>query len=355
MKRTGQNNKRGGGAFRLFALLLTALCAALTAGGLVRVYRLSAAYEHSTPLYVANGVLAWFREENYTAIASAAGLTFTPFEDASCLGELLRESTDGGALRAVRLSHGRYRIESGGALLAELTLSARAGEGRYGLEQWSLDTLSLAGVAPRANLTVVAPAAAAVSINGRALGAEFAEDTLVPVNEFGALPASAPPAVLTRYRVSGLFCAPRVTALSRSGDACPVELSQDEAVVTLPADAQTVALLSPLAEQAATAYAKFISKDAEREDVLVFFLEETQFYKHLKQYDNQWYNDHDAFAFSDMQTGSWQALDDAHARCDITFRYTVTMGRRVFDYPSHYTLYFVDTPSGWKISNLAVR
>jgi hypothetical protein len=354
MSRAGQIKSRSP-AFGLFVLLLTVFCAALTAGGLIRVYRLAVAFEHSAPARVVEGVVRLFREEDYAVLALEGGLALSPFEDAGHLGAVVRDRMGGDpqSVEAVRLSQGRYRIQSGSTPLAELSLSYSPAAGEYGLDVWELESLALQAF-PRDDLIILAPAQTAVSLNGKILTEDFAEDTAVAAGEYGALPQGVAPALLTRYRVSGLLARPQITAGSPDGAACAVNLVQNTATVTCPAGEETIAQLSPLAERAAMAYANFITKDAELDDVLPFFLKGTQCYTNLRQFDNRWYNEHDAFAFSDMQTGCWQALDGDHVRCDVVFEYSITMGRRVFDYPSRYTLYFVRTGPDWKISNLLV-
>ena len=108
-------------------------------------------------------------------------------------------------------------------------------------------------------------------------------------------------------------------------------------------------------EQAACAYAKFITNDVTLDEVLPYFLPEAPYYTHLKQFYNGWYNAHDAYAFKNVVFSDWSAYDESHVSCDIAFDYWIKMGRREFTYPSRYTMYFVKGNNGWRVANLLVR
>ena len=112
--------------------------------------------------------------------------------------------------------------------------------------------------------------------------------------------------------------------------------------------------LSLFVEAAAKAYATYITRDSQLTEVLPFFLPGTEFYTHLSQFYNGWYNEHDSYAFDNVVISEWAALDADHLSCEIAFDYSITLGWRTFDYPSRYTVYLVRTGGGWKISNLVV-
>ena len=44
-----------------------------------------------------------------------------------------------------------------------------------------------------------------------------------------------------------------------------------------------------------------------------------------------------------------------HLSCDVSFLYQIAKGRKTYDYPSSYTLYFVQKDGAWKIASMEVK
>lgn len=341
--------------FPLFLIMLTVLCAVTVVALWLHVYDTVSDYEKSQPSGVLRQIEAMFEQKNYAALLEHSDLILSPYEDLSALEQRMQELTGGTTsdVQIVQCDETHYDVLGGRNTLATVVLRHIPSDKDDGFGTWENERLTLA-ISPRTNLIVDCPDGVTVWVNGKpskdAEKAEKATDTA-----YGTLPAQVPQAVFMRYFITGLLCKPEITAEDAAGRPCRIEQTGDMIRVVREPDEALTQRLSSLAIAASQMYARYITKDAERTDVLPFFLEGTEIHSHIQNFYSGWYNDHDAYSFSNAQISKISMLDDMHISCDITFDYTIKMGRHTFDYPSHYTLYFVKLNAGWKISNLLVR
>lgn len=339
--------------FAIFALMLYAFCAALAVGGMFRVYNMSLAYERSNAEYVARHVINLFEQKRYDEILKQSGVTLSEFETPAAFGSALEKGFAEGEFTLVRTNSKSWRISRGGKALATLELCCKNGGGEYGLDLWGIEKLTLTAPVPSA-YTVQAPHTVSISVNGIVPDDRYLDESDTAESPFGKLPETLAPERVRTYRLEGMFSPPEVTALGENGKECAIVLFQNNVSVSLLPEQQVITQLSTLGEQAACAYAKYITNDAVLDDVLPFFLPESEYYAHLKQFYNGWYNAHDDHAFSNSVFSDWCAYDDRHVSCDISFDYWIKMGRHEYTYPSKYTMYFVLSDYGWRVANLVV-
>ncbi len=338
--------------FVIFALMLHAFCAALAVGGMLRVYNTALAYEHSRPEYVVQSVVSLFEEHRYAELIKLGQIPLSKLETAGHFGRAAEESYGGGAFSASRSGENVWQIACGGKPVATLSLRCQRDTGRN-TPLWSADKLAVLLPAPQ-SYTVQAPLAVRLTVNGAVPEDSALAEVAQAESPFGRLPEALAPEAANIYRFDGLFLPPEVTAADAGGLSCSVVRFQHSISVGLSPDEQVVAQLSEFGEQAACAYAKYITNDATLDEVLPYFLPESQYYTYLKQFYNGWYNAHDEHAFKNAQFSNWNAYDTRHVSCDISFDYWIKMGRREYTYPSKYTMYFVLGQNGWRVSNLVV-
>ncbi len=339
--------------FIVFALMLHAFCAALAVGGMVRVYDIALGYEHSRPEYVVQNVLSLFEGKRYADILELGQVPLSRLETAVNFEHAAAERYDGGKFSVLRSGEQEWQIACGGKPAATLTLRCQKGGGRHGMDLWTAEKLTVLSPVPQ-NYTVKTPPGVRLAVNG----VEPDDSALVEATQagspFGTLPDALAPTAAKVYRFDGLFEPPEVTASSDDGAACTVARFQSSVSVCLTPSEQVVSVLSAFGRQAACAYAKYITNDATLDEVLPFFLPESGYYTHLKQFYNGWYNAHDQYAFKNAEFSNWQAYDARHISCDIAFDYWIKMSRHEYTYPSKYTMYFVLADNGWRVSNLVV-
>ena len=340
--------------FIIFALMLHAFCAALAVGGMLRVYNIALAYEHSRPEHVVRSVLSIFEERRYAELIELGQIPLSRFETAEHFGRAAQESYSNGAFSVSSGSENRWQISCGGSPVATLSLRVQNDAMQHsGMALWRADRLELFLPAPR-SYTVQAPPAARLTVNGVATDDSVLTEAAQAESPFGRLPDALAPETARVYRFDGLFLPPEIAATDANGLPGTVTRVQNSILVGLSPDVSVIAQLSELGEQAACAYAKYITNDATLDEVLPYFLPESQYYTHLKQFYNGWYNAHEQYAFKNAAFSNWNAYDARHVSCDIAFDYWIKMGRREYTYPSKYTMYFVLGQNGWRVANLVV-
>lgn len=339
--------------FAVFALMLHAFCAALAVGGMVRVYNIALAYEHSRPEYVAQNVMSLFEKKHYEEIIKLGQVPLSKFETTESFGRAAEKIYNQGEFKISRSGENIWQIDCGGKPVATLLLHCQKGGGHHGMDAWTIEQLTLVSPAPQSYTLKIPP-----SVNCTVNSVKPDENALITgaqINSpFGSLPDALVPAAAKVYRFDGLFLPPEVAASTDNGAACTVTQYQNSVSVNLPPDEQVIAQLSEFGEQAACAYAKYITNDATLDEVLPFFLPESGYYTHLKQFYNGWYNAHDQYAFKNAEFSNWNAFDERHVSCDISFDYWIKMSRHEYTYPSKYTMYFVLGNNGWRVANLVV-
>lgn len=340
--------------FIIFALMLHAFCAALAVGGMLRVYNMALAYEHSRPEYVVRGVLSLFEEKRYAELIRLGQIPLSRFETAEHFGRAAQESYGDRTFSVSRGGENQWQIVCGGKPVSTLSLRCQKDvKQRGGTALWTADRLELLLPAPQ-SYTVQAPPAVRLTVNGVVPDDSVLTEAAYVESPFGRLPDALAPEAARVYRFDGLFLPPEIAATDANGLPGVVTRFQNSISVGLSPSAQVVAQLSEFGEQAACAYAKYITNDATLDEVLPYFLPESQYFTYLKQFYNGWYNVHEQYAFKNATFSNWYAYDTRHVSCDITFDYWIKMGRREYTYPSKYTMYFVLGPNGWRVANLVV-
>ncbi|HWP50403.1 MAG TPA: hypothetical protein VN626_01775 [Clostridia bacterium] len=339
--------------FIIFALMLHAFCAALAVGGMMRVYSMMLAYEHSRPEYVARNVLSLFEDKRYADIIKLGKVPLSKMETAESFGRAAEKNYSGGQFSLSRSGDSNWQIACDGRPVATLSLRNQKSGGRHGMDLWTTQRLDVLSPAPQ-SYTVQAPPAVRIAVNDIVPGNSALVTQALIQSPFGKLPDSLAPAVAKVYQFDGLFLPPDVTATADNGTTCAVAQFQNSITVCLSPSEQVIAQLSQFGEQAACAYAKFITNDAKLDEVLPFFLPESEYYTHLKQFYNGWYNEHDQYAFKNARFSNWFMYDERHISCDISFDYWIKMKRHEYTYPSKYTMYFVLSDKGWRVANLVV-
>lgn len=348
-KTTSQTNY----IFVVFALMLHAFCAALAVGGLIRVYNISLAYEYSRPEYVAQNVLTLFTEKRYEQIINLGQVPLSKLETTESFARAAEKSYNKGEFKMSRSGDYNWQIDCDGKPVATFILNCQKGGNRHGMDVWTIEQLTVVSPVPQ-SYTLQAPSSVNFTVNGVEPDNSFLVTGAQINSPFGSLPDALAPVAAKVYRFDGLFLPPEVTPSTDDGIDCTVTQYAKSISLCLSPSKPVIAQLSEFGEQAACAYAKYITNDATLDEVLPFFLPESGYYTHLKQFYNGWYNAHDQYAFKNAEFSNWNAYDERHVSCDISFDYWIKMSRHEYTYPSKYTMYFVLGNNGWRVANLVV-
>lgn len=358
MRATAKNRSKGQTAFFIFAAILFITCGALTAGGLFRLYKTAEQYELSSPDNVAADALSIFEEKRYDELIPLCGIALSKFESEENLAAAIELAAPEGEYRFSRSESNSYKLFRGEKELAELVLTCLKGESEYGFDRWEISRINLS-VFPE-DYTVTASPAFSPSANGvlldRALIDHAASEKLKTelFENFGSLSEELSPEPPIVYRLKGLYCPPEIAITGGENRKSVIHTLENDITAAVYPDDETIAEVSEIALSAAECYAKYITNDASLDEILPYFLPNSQFYRNLTEFYNGWYNAHDSYSFEQPRFAGWQIYDDSHISCMIMFNYRITMGRHQYEYPSKYSMSLIKTDSGWKVANLTV-
>ncbi|MDE7278224.1 MAG: hypothetical protein K2N26_00630 [Oscillospiraceae bacterium] len=202
------------------------------------------------------------------------------------------------------------------------------------------------------SVKVVVPESAEVRANGSILPDEFVSDEEYTIHDFDDLDDKSLIPRFTVYDTGAVFISePEVKVYGENGN----ELVISEEKKTLRAlpepTTEQLAEIKSAAEEAAIAYAMYITQDTSFEPLKKYLVEDSELYRRIKGFYHDWYRDHtttyDNVVFSDIVT-----YDEEHFTLHIEFDYHVNIGYRVNDYEVEYTMSMIKIDGVWKIAGM---
>ena len=356
--------------FSVLVCFLFLFLVPLEIGGLRELWEFLEEYQLSLPENAAQEGLELFQNREIEILSQYVEYTPHPLDRVSSLDGWLEEYLgfyDEDAEytlipRTGTSSQKRYVVARDGVKVAELLLTPTAGETKRGFSLWEISDIDIAAVSGRCGVELIVPQGVEVQVNGIPLGEEYLVENALPaeVSGYEGMPPELKPTV-RKYRVEGLLEPPELTASPKGDGSCVIEEMEGEEAdvlryqVTRFAGDSLRETAGILAENAAKLYARFITKDAQLEALVPYLFQGGPLYGQLYGFSNAWYIDHDSYEFQDFEMGRFILYDDSHFSCDVEFNYIIRMGSKVYEYPSAYTLYFVNSAQGWQAAALEIR
>jgi len=129
---------------------------------------------------------------------------------------------------------------------------------------------------------------------------------------------------------------------------------EDVITVAYKADEKTNQELKELGQNFAEAYSKFISRDGIRWDMLKYVNWDSDLYRSLNSFDNQFFSSHDSYEFNNFKFSDIGLLQKNFYTITIDYDYTVINGDQVKVYPTKFQLIISDYLNGYKIFDMNV-
>ena len=341
--------------FGWFFAVYTFLWIGAAAVGLWFLWGFLEQYDRNSPDIIAKNAAAEIESGSHELLLQSEELAPDRFFTAEQKEEWLAAYLAGKRIssRKVPGEENCYQLSADGDDFAQITLEPDGAENRYGMRPYrvskvetSLETLP--------EIVIQAPADAVIKVNdvpltaGDQTGENKAEQAYAGMPEGYALPGQV------TYRLQNLAMLPEVSAVMEGG-ICSVVQQDTVFTVTAEADDTLRQEIETPAMEASHLYARFITQDANRRDLTPYLLSGTEFYDKLAGFYNGWYIDHDSYEFGETTVDNFRMYSKDHLSCEVQFIYQVRRGSKIHEFPSSYTLYFIRTEEGWKISSIAAR
>lgn len=332
--------------FSRFLFFWTAALAVAVVLLLVQLWTALAKYENATPEAAVIRFLETTEKADEQQLLEQSGFVLSPYEKPGAYGAALRASLEG--IPADRDTLRFSKKEKGDAC----TVKVIAPDASVTLEL----TRAKAGgwtvcppVPQTRSCTILAPAHAAVTVNGQPLSANQSTGSRTAAG-YGDL-AEAPQVL--EYKLDGLLAAPEVAAALADGTACTVQPGKDGAVeVTVPVPAAQQQELTSFAWDTAHAYVRYISRDAVFAEVDAYLYPNTPLREAVRTFDTYWYTDHTSAAFANEELVAAGSVGDSCCWVELKLEYLVDIGYREVTIPVHYRFYAAQLDGAWKLVSM---
>ncbi|MBR2339068.1 MAG: hypothetical protein IKA63_06340 [Clostridia bacterium] len=315
-------------------------------------------YEATIPSFALDQYVQWVQDKDYESIYDHAEFeetTLVTKDEYIAYLERIYAGTPNEITLRQRVSAQEniqeYSVYYDDKRMSIIYLSSREEEGKT---RWQVTTK----LVYQPELTLICGTDNQLLLNGEDISLlGFTPEEIQETVFSGAKDAAVYPTVY-RYTLSGFLNEPRIEATSLNGSSC--EVVRDENDPTLfrlkhPISAENKLQLEELATTAATTYAKFIAKDETRKNFLKLVYKDCAFYDTIRNFNNEWFNDHDSYEFKDLKVLNGFQYSDSDYTCEVTFRPVYTRkGKEIDARNAHYRVHFLRIDDQWLLTSLSI-
>lgn len=148
------------------------------------------------------------------------------------------------------------------------------------------------------------------------------------------------------YTVSNYIDIPNIKVIYKEKD-CKLIIKDREIDAVLDLSNSEKTELKEVLLNTAKLYARYITNDAKFSELSSFLYKDTEFYKEVRNFFNDWYA-HDDYEFRDVEIlGVNQVAENAFYG-EVSFNYILKKGKKEFPFPSKYQIYFIKSSDFWE-------
>ncbi len=318
------------------------------------LYRELEHYETTTPNTALNAYVNWIHNGDFESIYAASDFTETVLNTKEEYIKYLARVYDGDkssvtVREKVTSTEERkeYSVYMGDRRVSGFSLIKNPA---WGETAWSYET-EVQYLPP---VTIFAAEEIRLSVNGTEASLLNLSGTPVQNTVFGVSEETDLLPIVYSYTIESLLNPPTIDGLTLSGDVCTVK--QDEQGVyhvQRSTSENTQTEREELAKEVAFTYAKFISRDAKREDLLKKIAPSSELYQKIKVFSNDWFSRHDTVEFRDVTIANYAQYSGTDFSCEVRFNPVYLRGGQeketgIF----HNRMNFVLVDGEWQLFNM---
>jgi len=233
---------------------------------------------------------------------------------------------------------------------ATLVVSKTSSKSKYGFSIYEIASLEQYSLQ---DYTLIQAPGTQILINGSAIDPAYITDqtsTGTVYEQIQVGPFESTTYVLPDYLASG-----EITAIDASNSPCKLTWNEDHTscTSTYVLNEDTLQEISAFATNAAKEYAVFATiKYAPRDSLLKYLYPETDFYKAIKTYDNDWGISKTADSFASVDVSNPIQYSPTEYSCVVSLDYLVKQGSTEKTYPLSFTCYLTTKNGSIQMVNL---
>ena len=309
------------------------------------------AYEAKTPSAALANYLQWIQDGDYEAIYAASDFEETVLNTKEEFFKYLDRLYDGdlstlSVREKVTSTDERkdYTIYVDNKRVSSLTLIKNP---EWGDTTWNYVT-EIHYLPP---VSIIAADNTRISING--VDVSLLNLTNKPAQEtvWSGMSKTDDLPLVYEYTLENLLNPPTVEALALSGDVCQVAQTSDYVYEVYQPVAEALRTeREELAQDAAFLYAKFVARDAEKNELLKLIHKDSDLYQTIRRFDNQWFTGHYSYEFSDVKISEYSQFTSSVFACEVCFQPKYYVGKGPIDgTPFNCRVMFVQVEDEWEL------
>ncbi len=202
------------------------------------------------------------------------------------------------------------------------------------------------------SVRICVPKGAEVRANGTVLDNRFISSEKYEIHDYDDLDDKTLIPQFEVYDTGNIFISePEIQVYGKNGAPLAVTEEKDGLRALPVPDEALLAEVKSAAEESALTYAMYITQDTSFEPLKKYLVEDSEFYRRIKNFYHDWYRDHtttyDNVVFSDIVM-----YDENHFKLHIDFDYHVNIGYKTNDYDVEYTMCLIKLDGEWKIAGM---
>ncbi len=309
------------------------------------------AYEAETPSAALANYLQWIKDGDYEAIYAASDFEETVLNTKEEFLKYLDRLYDGdlstlSVREKVTSTEDRkdYTIYVDDERVSNLTLIKNP---EWGETAWNYIT-EVQYLPP---VSIIAADNTRITVNGvdaslLNLTSQSAQETV-----WSGMSATDDLPAVCQYTLENLLNPPTVEGLTLSGDVCEVAQTGDYVYeVHHPVTEVLRTEREAFAQEAAFLYAKFVARDAEKNELLELIHKDSDLYQTIRAFDNQWFTKHTSHEFSDVKLSAYSQFTSSDFTCEVSFQPKYYLGKtEIVGTPFRCRVTFVQIEDDWKL------
>lgn len=236
---------------------------------------------------------------------------------------------------------------------ADLTVSKTGEKSKYGFPLYEITSLEQY---PLSYYTLVQYPGTTILIQDRPIDVSYQIDQVTLASCFDQIETG--PFYKTTYSIPDYLVSTALTARDSSNNSCELVWNDDHTTCTafLLPDDTVKQEVTDFSEAASKAYAIFATiKYADKSPLLAYLYPDTDFYKAISTYDNDWGITKTSDRFDTVSCSDFMKYSETEYSCDVSLSYFVSQGATEKEYPLNLTCYVTYKNRTPQIVNLNVN